>query len=296
MVDDDSDEMLGARLDSALRTRLDLDQVDVGTLLQGSRRRARRVRTQRIAAVAAASVLVVALPVGYEVINPAGRGSAPPAALLPSSSRPPVTHPAGPINQPNPTAVPSPVPPSGTGFASATTVPTSIPETFVSIPGDELPAGVSFDRTVPNTGQVQVAGQQCGRLASDQPQQVRPVDGRQWMWSAGSAKADVLSISLTVTSWAEGESATAFKQAVAGTGNCRWTDPQKPRAPSPPGSLGSQSWGSTSSSGDRHYARTLVRIGNGIIGIEVTDPAGSGPAADLADRLMRLQVARMTRG
>jgi hypothetical protein len=193
MVDDDSDEMLGARLDSALRTRLDLDQVDVGTLLQGSRRRARRVRTQRIAAVAAASVLVVALPVGYEVLNPAGRGSAPPAALLPSGSRPPVTRPGGPINQPNPTAVPSAVPPSGNGFASATIVPTSIPETFVSIPGDELPAGVSFDRTVPNTGQVQVAGQQCGRLASDQPQPVRPVDGRQWVWSAGSAEADALS-------------------------------------------------------------------------------------------------------
>jgi hypothetical protein len=241
-------------------------------------------------------VLVVALPVGYEVLNPAGRGSAPPAALLPSGSRPPVTRPGGPINQPNPTAVPSAVPPSGNGFASATIVPTSIPETFVSIPGDELPAGVSFDRTVPNTGQVQVAGQQCGRLASDQPQPVRPVDGRQWVWSAGSAEADALSINLTVTSWAEGESETAFKQAVAGTGNCRWTDAQKPRALSPPGSPGSQSWGSTSSSGDRHYARTLVRIGNGIIGIEVTDPAGSGPAADLADRLMRLQVARMTSG
>src|SRR3954466_13006644 len=109
MADDNSDDGLGARLDSALRSGLELGSVDVATLLEGSRHRARQVRFRRIASVTAAAVIAVAFPVGYETPTP-DVNAATPSAMLGSSSRPDANHTIAPVHQPKPTAVPS-VPP-----------------------------------------------------------------------------------------------------------------------------------------------------------------------------------------
>jgi hypothetical protein len=304
---DDSDETLGARLDSALRSGLDLGQVDVATLVEGSRHRARQVRTRRIAAAVASAALVLAVPVGYEVVNPGGQTSSQPAAMLPSGSRSPADRALAPTARPKPTAVPSVVPPPGassalipgsTGSTSPSgpsgsptrAVPTSIPDSFASFTAAQLPAGVSLERTAPLTVGVLVAGQECRSQSSGRSSAVRPVSGRQWVWAAGTG-AENRSVSLTITGWAGDDSAIAFRQAITDTGDCRWAGPQKVRELTV--RLGEESWAATSSAGKQHYARTLVRIGNGIVGVQVQDPDGVGPAAALADRLARIQVTRM---
>ena len=319
MVDDDSDEMLGARLDAALRSDLDVGPVDVATLLEGSRHRARRVRTRRIAAMTTAAVTVLAVPVGYEVMNPGSWSDSQPAAMLPSNSRSDADRPVAPADRPIPTAAPSAlVPPSAdsasarssTGVSPATSagsqtapgppgtpVPPSIPASFAAFPPAQLPDGVSLQSTDVNPAQMLVAGQECGPPGSGPAlsvQAVRPVAGRQWLWAARTGEPSTRSISLTITGWAGVDSSIAFQQAVDGTGYCRWLVPQKPRTPT--GDLGPESWASTSSSGDLHYARTLVRIGNGIVGVQVQDSRGVGPAAALADRLTKLQVDRLGQG
>jgi hypothetical protein len=87
VVPNDSDEQLGARLDSALQAGLESDQVDVAGLLTGSRRRARRLRSQRITLVAAVAVLMIGVPAGLEVFRP-NAGAGPPAVMLGSTSAP----------------------------------------------------------------------------------------------------------------------------------------------------------------------------------------------------------------
>lgn len=88
MVDNGSDEQLGVLLDSALRGGLRDGQVDVGALTQGSRQRARQIRHRRVAAVSGIAALVVAVPVGYQVISdhPNGSTHADTAALIPSGA------------------------------------------------------------------------------------------------------------------------------------------------------------------------------------------------------------------
>jgi hypothetical protein len=300
MTADDSDEALGARLDSALRTDLEAEQVNVPGLLQGSRHRARSIRNQRIAGATAAVVLIVAVPLGYEVINPGADARSSSAVLLPSGSRAPVASSSGATDRPdpNPTAVPSAVPPSGaissTGPVAAV-VPVPIPESFVAFGPGDLPPDLVLQGTAGNRGEVLVAGQSCGPLSSDQPRQLRQQTGREWVWhpEVGSATEDA-QVTVTVTGWAVADAPAAFARGVAGTGFCRWDEPQQVRTPAD--LPGAERWASTSSSGGYFYARTLVRVGNGIVGVEVQNPDGVDPAVALADRLARAQALRMQPG
>lgn len=88
---------LAALLGDALHADLSSDRVDVPSLLDGSRRRARRVRSRRVATAAGAALLVVAVPTGFQVLDPQRGAVAPPAALLPGgddgagTDRPPAT-------------------------------------------------------------------------------------------------------------------------------------------------------------------------------------------------------------
>lgn len=277
MVDKNSDDMLGARLDSALRVGLDLEQVDVATLLQGSRRRAQRVRAQRITAAVTTAVLVVAVPVGYEVLNAGTGATAPPAVLLPADSDPAKSRIVEPTPQPDPTAAPSPVPPS-----AAESLPTAIPDAF-AFATTELPPGLVLESQVSEAGETLVDGQDCVGA--------RPAISRRWVWSTNPGKADNLSVSLTVTGWAEKEAAAAFTEAIEGGGACTWKDPQTERV-RPVGSA-AQTWVATSETEGRHYGRALVRLGGGIVGIQVQDPNSAAAAAELADDLARIQLARL---
>lgn len=279
MVDDDSDEMLGVRLDSALRAGLDLKQVDVVTLLQGSQRRAQRVRTQRIGTAVAAAVLVVAMPVGYEVLNPGVGATAPPAVMLPSTSAPAETRVTAPSVWPDPTAAASAVPPSKS-FS------TTILDSF-AFNRTELPAGLAFELEAQNAGGAIVDGQVC----NDAVQGAQPVVTRRWVWSTSPGTAGDLSVSLTVTGWAEGEAAPAFAAAIEGAGNCTWEVPQT-QHPLPDVSA-DQSWAATSKVDGRHYSRAVVRLGDGIVGVQVQDPKSAETATELADRLAAVQAIRL---
>jgi hypothetical protein len=275
-MNDDTDDMLGSRLDSALRGNLDVHEVDVAILVQGSRHRARRIRTRRIAGAATAAVLVFGVPVGYEVINPGTSGNNSSAALLPSNRAGGPT--AGAPKAGAPTTVPNPVPAD----------PTAVPDGY-AFAASELPAGLVLEpssRSVPDT---LIAGLDCGAEA-----RIRPTLGRQWVWAGSPSPADDLSISLTVTGWAKSEAAGAFTTVVNGTGSCTWDVPQKPRTPA--GVNADQVWASTSESGGSLSARTLVRVGDGIVGIQVSRTKRSTAVVALADRLARLEVIRLRNG
>ena len=274
---DDADELLGARLDEALRTGLDTDQVDVSTLLHGSRRRARRLRNRRIATVTTLAALVVGGPVGYEVVNAGPNDTAPPAAMLPSSSGSPGLRNSRPVSPPAPRPIPS--------------GPTSIPDSF-AFTGTQLPPGLVLTRSDRNPGQVLVGGQDCEQPSAGDF--TRPTVGRQWVWSAPGGSADAPSVSLTVTGWASGQAETAFTDAIGQSGFCRWRQPQTKQ------SLtvdvpGGQSWAATSTDADLAYGRALIQIGGGIVGIEVADPGGVADATRLLDELATVEAARLSR-
>ena len=291
MVDDDSDEMLGARLDSALRSGLALAEVDVESLVVGSRRRARRVRSRRIAGAVTTTALVVGVPVGYEVVHPGAAGTAPPAALLPS--HPGVTDLIRPTARPNPVIAPSAVPPteadtSLTYSSKGQAAPTAIPELF-AFTAAELPPGLTLQRRSAADGGLLVDGQICSG-----PERPRPAVGRQWIWSTDPGQADDLSVSLTVTAWAAGQAATAFATVVEPTGNCTWKDPQTPRVL--PEMAAERSWASTSDVKGEHYARAVVQVGDGIVGVQVRHPKTVAAATEIADRLAKVQVSRLQSG
>lgn len=83
-------------------------------------------------------------------------------------------------------------------------------------------------------------------------------------------------------------------RGVRGRRYCRWLDQPKTRAPA--GLPEGDAWSSTSSSDRGAYARTLIRVGNGIVGIQVQDPTGTAAAAALADRLAGLEASRLQSG
>ncbi|HST83295.1 MAG TPA: hypothetical protein VLL08_16280 [Kineosporiaceae bacterium] len=290
MVDDDpndSDEMLGERLDSALRAGLGHHRVDVESLLHGSQRRAKRVRTQRIAAVVAAAALVVAVPVGYEVVNPGPGAVAPPAVLIPSSSRPAATHDGRPTARPDPAAVPSAVPPSAEDGQSP------IPDAF-AFTAAELPPGLEV-----NSGSQQVNLPLVEGLPCAGPQnRPTPAAGRRWLWSAAPGTADELSVSLTVTGWATGKASAAFADTVKAARSCPDGDSIDLSSPAVvvPGGPEGQVWAATSEAGGRHYSRALVQIGDKIVGVQVQHPKSVAAATELANKLVGLQIVRLRNG
>jgi hypothetical protein len=159
---------LEARLSEALRSGLADSPVDAPSLLDGAHRRVRRVRQRRMAAGAAAVALVLAVPVGYEIVHPETTKYGTQAAMIPGRS-------------PSPLATL----PDSLAFRSA-----------------ELPAGVRRDLSLVSERVPVVSGQQC----ADSPGP-RPVTGRQWNWSSGDTNAASVAVNLTVTRWADASSA-----------------------------------------------------------------------------------------
>jgi hypothetical protein len=263
VVADDSDERLGALLDAALPSRLGVDQVDARALLRGSRRRARQIRTQRIAALSAAAVLVVAVPVGYEVISPSSATSVQSGstALLPSRSA------------------------SRGALGPDRTISDALAFT-----AEELPRGLTlYWASAPSTGSpTTVNGQNCQLT---EPAGRRPISGRQWLWSTNTGKLNDLGVTLTVTRWASGTGAQALAELAADTGSCRWSNPQVERSFGAAHTDGT--WASTSSGGGLNYARSIIRVGDLIAGVEVQDPNGVAAAAVLADHLARIEAGRL---
>jgi hypothetical protein len=254
------DDELAHRLDGALRSGLAGGPVDAQALLAGSHRRATRVRQRRLAGVGAAVALVLAVPVGYEVMHPGASDTAPPAALLPSS---PATtagstgRPTGP--RPSPVAIPG----------------------SLSLTAAELPAGLKPELDLKGANVATVPGQQCQSLAAAG---LRPVAGRQWTWTDGSGRTTALTVSLIVTRWAPGTGTTAFDDLAADTGYCRWSDPQALRPFAPSGV--DDAWAATSSFSTLRYGRAAIRIGDLIAAVEVQHPGGVKVAAELAEQLV----------
>jgi hypothetical protein len=291
------DDRLGSRLDSALHDALDGHQVDVETLVQGSRHQARRIRTRRFAAATVTAGLIIGVPVGYEVINPGAGSDAPSAVLLPSG--PARNRSGAPPSNPAPTAVPSAAVPSATGSAPAAAngvppnpapiagTPTAIPGAFAFTQA-ELPDGLRLVAEAEDTPAALVAGQDCTRIGSG------PTATRSWTWSGNQGAAEALSVSLNVTGWAPTEAGPAFTAAIAGAGGCRWQDPQQPRPLA--GVTADQTWASTSERDGQHYARVVVRVAGGIAGIEVRAANRSAAAVALADRLARIEARRLRTG
>ena len=295
MVHDDSDEELAARLDSALQADLGSTRVDVAALLDGSRRRARRVRSQRIAAMTAVAALVVAVPVSYEVIRPERNRTVQPAAMLPSSS---LT--AMPWSD-RPTPDPTRTPPAADSLPS-TPVPldsklTSKPRitlkttgsTIYQIPDSvaftaaELPDGLTLNFDGAGANQPTVDGQVCD---PGNPKALRPITGRQWSWVDSSGSMTSTTVNLIVTGWKTGTAKAAFGELVANTGYCQWLDPQTVVDFSTPAS--DQSWSGTSTSSTDtplKYGRAVIRIGDLIAGVEVQDANGTDVAVKLAEKL-----------
>jgi hypothetical protein len=153
----------------------------------------------------------------------------------------------------------------------------------------ELPSGLVPEWNAPNTAGILVDGQRC-----DGPEKgARPLAGHQWIWAGRQGSASGLAVSLTVTRWSEGAAAVAFTAAIDETGYCKWQDPQTPRTPV--GVSAKQTYASTSDLNGQHLARTMLRVGDSIVGIQVRNPKTSAAAAQLADNLAKIETARLSK-
>jgi hypothetical protein len=251
MVPDSSDDQLSTWLGSALRADLASDQVDVDALLTGSRRRARRLRSQRIGAAAVAAVLLVGVPAGLEVFRP-GDEVGPSAAMLPSS--------AGRVS-------------------GHSRIPSSLAFTRAELPAGLAP--VAESRSAGSLAQLPVvAGQDCSASTG------APLVGRKWSWS--SAEAPGASVELVVTGWAPG-SATAALTGLDGSGGaCRWLEPQTAHAFTADHS--DQSWSGRSASGSRAVVRVGDWIA-GVEVADPADPASALPLAQKLARAEASRLA-----
>jgi hypothetical protein len=276
------DDELGERLGRALHADL-AQPVDVPRLIEGSRSRARQIRHRRIGLATAGVVMLVAVPLGAELISsPDAEG---PSAVLSSG-------------QPNPrtsrTIAPLPSPRTGA-------VPYRLPDTL-AFRAAELPREVELtppDRgsAGQNTGLPLVNGQTCRSITPADP---LPLSTRQWIWSDPGTGGRDLRITLTVTAWDRGEGATAFSDLVTGTGRCTFSSPQEVTTTAlyP----GVQSWlgtgpGSgpgTGSPPGSSSSRVVVRHGDLIAGIEVHGATGAVSAQNLSRVLGGIAAQRIT--
>jgi hypothetical protein len=256
MVPNDSDEQLGARLDSALRASLGSDQVDVDRLLVGSRGRAHRLRTQRISLVVAAAVLMIGVPAGLELSRPNG-GEGPPAVML--------------------------------GNASSAT---SAPGSSRFLPG-ELPAGLKLVAQSERAELPIVAGQSCDPGSAPTPLAGRQwawqsrddathglgVQLTVSKWTPGTAARpfDDLVQGTGGCTWTTPQTMEKF------------TDSRGLK-------LSDETWSTSSVKDGVGYGRAVVRVGDWIAGVEVRDPRGRASAVQLAQELAGRQARRYSEG
>jgi hypothetical protein len=184
MTDDTDDDVLSRRLDSALRGDLGSGRVDVGALLTGTRNRARTVRNQRVALAVAAAAVVLAVPAGYEVLDPRPGVSAPPAAMIPGA-------------------------------------PVTVADRLAFTP-TQLPAGLVLSASSTEGPRYTLTGGSgCAPATGAGPGAglSRPRGARSWAWTgAGEPEVD-----LTVSRWAGSDAARAVRRVVSGSGGCTWS-------------------------------------------------------------------------
>jgi hypothetical protein len=254
---DDSGDGLGRQLGTALAD-LGSSEVDAQALLRRSTRRAQVVRGRRVVAVGVAGALLIALPLGYEI---ASRPDAdPPVAALVPSDRPTSRTP---------------------GYPRRT-----IPDT-IRLPEGGLGSPLFRAGDVQDAAQPPVAGQTCDWVAAGKP--AGPVAARTWTFDNGPAGAGPTVATVTVTGWGPGQAERAFPQVRSGSGACRWNAPQ--RILGSPFTGGDEAWqGVSGPDSPAGYARTVVRKGSVIIGVEVRDAKGLDEAiltaGSLADQTL----------
>ncbi|GLY14013.1 hypothetical protein LWF15_03060 [Kineosporia rhizophila] len=258
MTEQGADAELAARLDVALHERLSESSVDVAALAAGSRRRSRRVRSQRLGAAVGALAVLVAVPVGWQLATAEQSTDSVSAVLLPKHEQ-----------------------------RAAAEVPESL-----GFSASELPPGVSLTGAAAgaSSGSVDpelVDGLSCaGPTGTAQPGVTDNAQQREWRWSGDTE------VSLTVTRWPSTDAAAdALTGLTTGIGGCSWNQPVEVLPHEVTGS--EQTWAGSSTADGRAVVRMLVRVNELVAGVQV---AGSDEetAAELADSLATIEVEKLT--
>ncbi len=260
MTEHGADDELATRLDLALHERLDNDlSVNVAALAAGGRRRARRIRSQRLGAAAGVLAVLIAVPVGWQLATASRPNSTQSAALLPEQK-----------------ARAADEVPDSVGFAAS-----ELP------PGSTLTgagAGASSGSVDPEL----VAGLDCvgpTGTAAAAPGATDNAQQRQWRWSGAT------DVSLTVTRWASTDAAAdALTTLADNTGTCTWTDPVETQSDTIAGS--NQTWAGNSTVDGRSQVHVIVRVDEMVAGLQVTG-SDAESATELADSLATLEVEKL---
>ncbi len=292
------DVELAALLEEALHDTLDGEPVDLARLVQGTRREARRARTARRAGLAvacAASIAAAAVVVPAAIAHVQGRAHslAPPATV---SSPSPIAS-----STPSPSATPSRMP-SATLPPPSLTDPASLDDSQVAYP---IPDSVAFrqadlPRPLPVLGfdshqlRLQPAAPNQGCASPRTARDKAPIAGRTWEWYERQSNGPQMGVILAVTGYATGTGHARFEDAAKGRGDCTWSTPQRRAAV---GNLGGdEAWAWTevrSPALSIYYGRVLVRVGDVLVGVEVTDASGTRPALRLAEQLATKAARRV---
>ncbi|MGZ4602877.1 MAG: hypothetical protein ACXV0U_04670 [Kineosporiaceae bacterium] len=294
------DVELAVRLEEALHDTLDGEPVDLARLVQGTRREARRARAARrvgLAVACAASIAAAAVVVPAAIAHVQGRDRslAPPGTLSSPSPSPIASSTPSPSDTPSRTPSPTLPPPSLTDPASLGDSEAAYP-----IPDSVAFRQADFPRPLPVLGfdshqlrlQPAVPDQGCAspRTARDKA----PIAGRTWDWYERQSDQAQMGVILTVTDYAAGTGHARFEDAAKGRGDCSWSTPQRRAAV---GNLGGdEAWAWTevrSPALSIYYGRVLVRVGDVLVGVEVTDPSGTRPALRLAEQLATKAARRV---
>jgi len=259
MTEQGADGELAARLDLALHERLDDTSVNTAALAAGSRRRARRVRSQRLGVAAAALAVVIAVPVGWQLATAPRPTGLQNAALLPEQ-----------IDR------------------AAAEVPASVGFTASELPPGASLTGAGAGASSGSVDPELVAGLDCAGptgSAAASPGATDNAQQRQWRWSGPT------DVALTVTRWASTDAAADAVTSLTGnTSTCTWNDPVQVEPNAVAGS--NQTWSGSSTAGGRAQVHVIVRVDEMVAGLQVT---GADPEAvsELADSLATLEVDKL---
>jgi hypothetical protein len=292
------------RLASALRAGLD-EPVPVTSLLQGARRKATRIRRRRQVGMAGvAAIAVAAAPFGVQTFLD---GSPRDGATHIASTPGPSTDVSTPTGSPSPRLRKPPPPPSESVPSSVSPAPTDAPTPqgepsrprFISLaapkafPDDIGFRSGDFDRSLQllldlgNYADVPtVSGQGCTAKPG-------PSAGRTWQWAEeNSNRQDQVSVTLTLTGWANGRGTQAIADVADDTGACRWSPGTKetPSADLP----GDGKWAATRTMNGLHQGFAVVELGDVLMAVSVTHPDGEQAAVDEAKRLVVIAAERVS--
>jgi len=307
------------RLASALRAGLD-EPVPVTSLLQGARRKATRIRRRRqVGAAGVAAITVAAAPFGVQSLLSGSPGDGathfastpgPSTGIVTPTDAPPSPSPSDEPNVSPSESVPSweppqpTEPPLQTDAAQQTEAPTPQGEPsrprFISLAapkafGDDIRLRSSdFDRRLQLTLDLgnyrkvaPVGGQECSSGDSGASA------GRVWQWAEeNSNRQDQVSVTLTLTGWANGRGTQAIADVADDTGVCRWS-PGTKEAPSldlP----GDGKWAATRTMNGLHQGFAVVELGDVLVAVSVTHPDGEQAAVDEAKRLVVIAAGRVS--